>query len=95
MKDLFEKIKANRGPIGMHAKESHGYFTFPKLEGDIAPRMMFRGKERLNWSLNNYLGLANHPRVVNASIEALKKYDRNSLSENDQMNYDVLFCNCS
>ena len=45
MKDLFEKIKANRGPIGMHAKESHGYFTFPKLEGDIKPRMIFRGKE--------------------------------------------------
>ncbi len=56
MKDLFEKIKANRGPIGMHAKESHGYFTFPKLEGDIGPNMTFRGKERLNWSLNNYLG---------------------------------------
>jgi glycine C-acetyltransferase len=63
MKDLFEKIKANRGPLGMHAKESHGYFTFPKLEGDIKPNMLFRGKERLNWSLNNYLGLANHPEV--------------------------------
>ncbi len=74
MKDLFEKIKANRGPIGMHAKESHGYFTFPKLEGDIAPRMMFRGKERLNWSLNNYLGLANHPEVRKADGDAAVKY---------------------
>lgn len=74
MKDLFEKIKANRGPIGMHAKESHGYFTFPKLEGDIAPRMMFRGKERLNWSLNNYLGLANHPEVRKADAEAAAQY---------------------
>lgn len=63
MKDLFEKLRANRGPIGQHAKESHGYFTFPKLEGEIGPRMVFRGKERLNWSLNNYLGLANHPEV--------------------------------
>ncbi len=74
MKDLFEKIKANRGPIGMHAKESHGYFTFPKLEGDIAPRMIFRGKERLNWSLNNYLGLANHPEVRKADADAGAKY---------------------
>ncbi len=70
MADIFEKIKANRGPIGMHAKESHGYFTFPKLEGDIGPHMNFRGKERLNWSLNNYLGLANHPEVRKADAEA-------------------------
>jgi len=74
MKDLFEKIKANRGPIGMHAKESHGYFTFPKLEGEIGPRMMFRGKERLNWSLNNYLGLANHPEVRKADADAAAQY---------------------
>ncbi len=68
--DLFEKIKRNRGPIGQHAKDSHGYFTFPKLEGDIGPRMVFRGKERLVWSLNNYLGLANHPDVRKADAEA-------------------------
>ena len=74
MKDLFEKLQANRGPIGMHAKESHGYFTFPKLEGDISPRMIFRGKECLNWSLNNYLGLANHPEVRKADAEASQKY---------------------
>ncbi len=74
MKDLFEKIKANRGPIGMHAKESHGYFTFPKLEGEIKPRMVFRGKERLNWSLNNYLGLANHPEVRKIDTEAAATY---------------------
>ena len=74
MKDLFEKIKANRGPIGMHAKASHGYFTFPKLEGDIAPRMIFRGKERLNWSLNNYLGLANHPEVRQADTDAAAQF---------------------
>ncbi len=72
--DLFEKIKKNRGPIGQHAKESHGYFTFPKLEGDIGPRMIFRGKERLNWSLNNYLGLANHPEVRKADADAAAKY---------------------
>lgn len=74
MKDLFEKIKENRGPIGMYAKESHGYFAFPKLEGDISPRMNFRGKERLNWSLNNYLGLANHPEVRKADADAGAKY---------------------
>ncbi len=70
MADIFEKIKANRGPIGMHAKESHGYFTFPKLEGDIGPHMNFRSRKRLNWSLNNYLGLANHPEVRKADAEA-------------------------
>jgi glycine C-acetyltransferase len=74
MADIFEKIKANRGPIGMHAKESHGYFTFPKLEGDIGPHMNFRSKKRLNWSLNNYLGLANHPEVRKADAEAAADY---------------------
>jgi glycine C-acetyltransferase len=72
--DLFEKIKKNRGPIGQHAKDSHGYFTFPKLEGDIGTRMMFRGKERLVWSLNNYLGLANHPEVRKADLEGAKAF---------------------
>jgi glycine C-acetyltransferase len=72
--DLFEKIKQNRGPIGQHSKESHGYFTFPKLEGDIGPRMLFRGKERLNWSLNNYLGLANHPDIRKADADAAAQY---------------------
>jgi glycine C-acetyltransferase len=74
MQDLFEKIKKNMGEIGRYSKESHGYFTFPKLEGDIAPHMKFRGKERLNWSLNNYLGLANHPEVRKTDAEAGAKY---------------------
>jgi glycine C-acetyltransferase len=74
MKDIFEKIKANLGPIGEHAKESHGYFTFPKLEGDINPHMDFRGKKLLNWSLNNYLGLANHPEVRKADADATAQY---------------------
>lgn len=72
--DIFERIKANRGPIGQHAKESHGYFTFPKLEGDIGPHMIFRGKKRLNWSLNNYLGLANLPEVRKADTEGAEKF---------------------
>ncbi len=72
--DLFEKIRANRGPIGQHAKESHGYFTFPKLEGEIGPNMIFRGKKRLNWSLNNYLGLANHPEVRKADLDAAAEF---------------------
>lgn len=61
--DLFEKLLANRGPLGSHSHYAHGYFAFPKLEGEIAPRMLFRGKLVLTWSLNNYLGLANHPEV--------------------------------
>ncbi len=74
VQDIFEKIKSNRGPIGQHAKESHGYFTFPKLEGEIGPHMIFRGKKRLNWSLNNYLGLANHPEVRKADAEAAAEF---------------------
>lgn len=74
MKDIFEKIKTNLGPIGEHAKESHGYFTFPKLTGDINPHMDFRGKKLLNWSLNNYLGLANHPEVRQADIDGATQF---------------------
>lgn len=72
--DIFEKFRANKGEIGRHMKKIHGYFAFPKLEGELAPRMMFRGKEVLNWSLNNYLGLANHPEVRKADAEAAAQY---------------------
>ncbi len=72
--DIFEKIKKNSGPLGQYMKEAHGYFMFPKLEGEIQPRMTFRGKEVLNWSLNNYIGLANHPEVRKADAEAAAKY---------------------
>lgn len=74
MKDIFEKVVSNMGPLGQHSHEAHGYFTFPKLEGDIGPHMEFRGKKLLNWSLNNYLGLANHPEVRKADREAAEKY---------------------
>ncbi|MBA9077427.1 MULTISPECIES: aminotransferase class I/II-fold pyridoxal phosphate-dependent enzyme [Rufibacter] len=72
--DLFEKFLANRGPLGSHSHYAHGYFTFPKLEGEIAPRMVFRGKEVLTWSLNNYLGLANHPEVRRVDAEAAAQW---------------------
>lgn len=74
MQDLFEKLKKNRGPLGEHAKDAHGYFTFPKLEGEVGSRMVFRGKEKLVWSLNNYLGLANHPEVRKADSESSGVY---------------------
>lgn len=61
--DIFEKLLKHMGPIGEHSERAHGYFAFPKLEGEIGPRMQFRGKEKIVWSLNNYLGLANHPEV--------------------------------
>lgn len=72
--DIFEKIKKNRGPLGQHSKESHGYFTFPKLEGPISNRMVFRGKEVLVWSINNYCGLANHPEVRKADADAAAEW---------------------
>lgn len=72
--DIFEKIAKHMGPIGQHHKWSHGYFSFPKLEGDIAPHMNFRGKEHLVWSLNNYLGLANHPEVREADRKGAEDF---------------------
>jgi glycine C-acetyltransferase len=72
--DLFEKLKGRPGPLGMHGDDSYGYYMFPKLEGEIGPRMRFRGKEKLNWSLNNYLGLANHPEVRKIDSEASSEY---------------------
>lgn len=62
------------GPIGQHQKMAHGYFAFPKLEGEIAPHMKFRGKDHLVWSLNNYLGLANHPEVREADAKAAAEF---------------------
>ncbi|MCH7400965.1 aminotransferase class I/II-fold pyridoxal phosphate-dependent enzyme [Belliella kenyensis] len=72
--DLFDKLNTNLGPLGKHSELSEGYFTFPKLEGEIAPRMKFKGKEVLTWSLNNYLGLGNHPEVRKADAEAAQKW---------------------
>ncbi len=74
MADLFEKLVQNSGPIGQHMERAHGYFAFPKLEGELGPRMKFRGKEMIVWSLNNYLGLVNHPEVRKADTEAAAKY---------------------
>jgi len=72
--DIFDKIQKNKGPLGQYKEMAHGYFTFPKLEGEIGPRMKFKGKDVLNWSLNNYIGLANHPEVRKADAEAAAKY---------------------
>jgi len=73
--DIFNKISKNMGgPLGQHQKWSHGYFSYPKLEGEIGPHMMFNGKEHLVWSLNNYLGLANHPEVRAADAQAAADY---------------------
>jgi len=72
--DIFDKFRKNKGEIGQHMDKIHGYFAFPKLEGELSPRMMFRGKEVLNWSLNNYLGLGNHPEVRKADADAAAQY---------------------
>ena len=73
--DIFERIKQNAGgPIGQYLKFSHGYYSFPKLEGPISSHMMFRGKKVLTWSLNNYLGLAAHPEVMQADADAAKEF---------------------
>lgn len=71
---LLDKLNTRLGPLGDHAHYSHGYFTYPKLEGEISNKMIFKGKEKLVWSLNNYLGLANHPEVREADNEGVKLY---------------------
>ncbi len=74
MKDLFDKIYRDKGPLGKWADQAEGYFVFPKLEGEIGNRMKFQGKEVISWSVNDYLGLANHPEVRKADAEACAKY---------------------
>jgi len=72
--DLFKKILSNKGPLGTISHIDDNYYMFPKLEGEIGPRMKFKNKEVLNWSLNNYLGLANHPEVRKTDSEATKQW---------------------
>jgi glycine C-acetyltransferase len=72
--DIFEKVVENMGPLGQYADAGWGYFYYPKLEGEISNRMTFKGKPMLVWSLNNYLGLANHPEVREADAQAAKDY---------------------
>ncbi len=74
MKDLFERIIKDKGPLGKWAKQAEGYYVFPKLEGNISNRMKFNGKEVITWSINDYLGLANHPEVVKADAEAAAEH---------------------
>ena len=75
MVDIFARLEKNAGgPIGQYMSYAHGYYAFPKLEGDIGPHMVFRGKKMLNWSLNNYLGLANHPEVCKADAEGAAQF---------------------
>ena len=72
--DIFEKFRSNKGDLGQYMNQAHGYFAFPKLEGEIGARMDFRGKNVLTWSLNNYIGLANHPEVRKADAQAAKDW---------------------
>lgn len=74
VKDLFERIQTNKGPLGKWASQAEGYYVFPKLEGELGPRMNFHGRQILNWSINDYLGLANHPEVRRVDAEAAAQY---------------------
>jgi glycine C-acetyltransferase len=74
MADIFERLLKHYGPLGEHRERSHGYYTFPKLEGEIGNRMKFRGKNVVVWSLNNYLGLANHPEIRKADAAASAEF---------------------
>ncbi len=74
MKDLFDKIYEDKGPLGKWAEHAEGYFIFPKLEGEVSNRMKFKGREVITWSINDYLGLANHPEIRKVDAEAGKKW---------------------
>jgi glycine C-acetyltransferase len=74
MADIFDRLIKNYGPIGQHRERAHGYFAFPKLEGEVGSKMKFRGQEMIVWSLNNYLGLANHPEVRKADADGSAEY---------------------
>jgi glycine C-acetyltransferase len=74
MKDLFERILENKGPLGKWASVAEGYFVFPKLEGPISNRMKFNGKEVITWSVNDYLGLANQPEIREVDAAAAAEY---------------------
>ena len=74
MADIFERLLKNYGPIGQYRERAHGYFAFPKLEGELGSKMKFRGKEMVVWSLNNYLGLANHPEVRKVDADAAAQF---------------------
>src|SRR5210317_250723 len=74
MRDLFDRIHENKGPLGKWASQAEGYFVFPKLEGPISNRMKFKGKEVITWSVNDYLGLANLPEVRKVDAEAAAEY---------------------
>ena len=74
MRDLFDRIHENKGPLGKWASQAEGYFVFPKLEGPISNRMRFKGKEVITWSVNDYLGLANLPEIRKADAEAAAEF---------------------
>ena len=74
MRDLFDRIHENKGPLGKWASQAEGYFVFPKLEGPISNRMKFKGKEVITWSVNDYLGLANLPEIRKVDAEAALEY---------------------
>ncbi len=74
MKDLFERIIKDKGPLGKWAKQAEGYYVFPKLEGPISNRMKFNGRDVITWSINDYLGLANHPEVLKVDAEAATEH---------------------
>ncbi|HMX41758.1 MAG TPA: aminotransferase class I/II-fold pyridoxal phosphate-dependent enzyme, partial [Saprospiraceae bacterium] len=72
--DLFDRILKQAGPLGKYAEVAEGYYMFPRLEGELGNRMKFQGKEVVCWSINNYLGLANHPEIRQADAEAAARW---------------------
>src|SRR3954466_2248890 len=91
MIDIFEKLKMEDAPLAKYSHLPKDYFFFPKLEGPVGPRMKFNGKEVLNWSLNNYLGLANDPLVRAADTEATSQYGLGSPMGSRMMSGNTTF----
>jgi len=72
--DIFDRIKKDAGPLGKYADDAEGYYIFPQLKGELSNRMEFNDQEVIVWSINNYLGLGNHPEVRAVDGESTAKW---------------------
>ena len=72
--DLFEKLDGRPSPFRTFTSDDYGYITFPELEGPLGPKMKFRGKDVIVWSINDYLGIGSNEHIRQVDTEATAKY---------------------
>jgi len=77
-KDFFEKCYKNQGNFPELNNQTDHYLVEPQLASPVASRMIFQGKEKIMWSINNYIGIAGHPDVTRAAQNALQEWGMSS-----------------